>query len=166
MKGKTNLEILKNAILLERQGKAFYESVASSSTSGSVKNIFSIMAGEEEKHIGYLSVQYRSIMKNGYFVTENYYDNPENISKRVLTEEIKKEINAASYEGAAISAAIEMEKKAVDLYSGRAKATKDKHEQKLYETLANWEKTHLDFLAALNEELTEEIWFENSFWPY
>ena len=166
MKEKTEIEILKNAILLERQGQAFYETVAKETKSPAAKKIFSLMAQEEEKHVEYLSEHYRSVMEKGFFMSQISYDNPEDFSKKVLSEEIKKEIDAASYEAAAISAAIEMEKKAIALYSGRASETEAENEKALYTMLTEWEKTHLDYLAELNKELTEEIWYENSFWPF
>jgi len=166
MKGKTEIEILKNAILLERQGKAFYETVAKETKSPAAKKIFALMAQEEEKHVGYLSEHYKNVMEKGFFISQTSYDNPESFSNSVLTGELKKEINAASYEAAAISAAIEMEKKAIALYSGRAEETDEESEKALYSMLTEWEKTHLDFLAELNKELTEEIWYENSFWPF
>ena len=124
------------------------------------------MAQEEEKHVEYLSEHFRNVMEKGFFISQTSYDNPEIFSKNVLSEEIRKEIDAASYEAAAISAAIEMEKKAITLYSGRAEETEEENEKALYKMLTEWEKTHLDFLAELNEELTEEIWYENSFWPF
>jgi rubrerythrin len=166
MKGKTEIEILKNAILLERQGKAFYETVAKETKSPAAKKIFALMAREEEKHVGYLSEHYKNVMEKGFFISQASYDNPETFSNSVLSGEIKNEINAASYEAAAISAAIEMEKKAIALYSGRAAETDGENEKALYTMLTEWEKTHLDFLAQLNKELTEEIWYENSFWPF
>jgi len=166
MEKKTEIEILKNAILLERQGKAFYSTVAKGTESKAVKKVFSLMAEEEEKHIQYLSEQFKNIQEKGLFISDNYYDNPENVAKKVLSQEIKKEINAASYEAAAISAAIEMEKKAVELYSDRNNKSSDENEKALYGMLADWERTHLEFLAEIQKELTEEIWFENSFWPF
>ncbi len=42
MKEKTELEILKNAILLERRARAFYETVAQGTESKAVQWIFSI----------------------------------------------------------------------------------------------------------------------------
>jgi len=36
----------------------------------------------------------------------------------------------------------------------------------VYSWLAQWEKGHLKFLAEINDELVEEIWYESSFWPF
>ena len=51
-------------------------------------------------------------------------------------------------------------------YSQRAEAAVDAEEQALYRWLADWEKTHLDYLAQIDRELTEEIWFDNQFWRF
>src|SRR4030042_1706334 len=103
------IEVLKMALLLERQGMAFYEPVG----------------GETPSQIG-----------------------------------------AASFEAAAISAAIDMENKAVALYSQRAGQAADPAERDLYQWLADWERGHQRFLARINQELLEEIWQDSGFWPF
>ena len=54
------LEILKQAILLERRGKAFYSKVAEQSKNDVIKEFFEMMAREEVTHLKILSDQYRS----------------------------------------------------------------------------------------------------------
>ena len=58
MDQNTTLEILKQGILLEKRGKVFYASAAESSRDPDVKNIFQIMADEENEHIKFLEEQY------------------------------------------------------------------------------------------------------------
>ena len=87
------------------------------------------------------------------------------VTKAVLTEEVRKEISAAGYEAAAISAAMAMEEKAVKFYAESAASTDDPVAKGLYRWLADWEKSHLVFLSELDEELTESIWYDNKFWP-
>jgi rubrerythrin len=84
----------------------------------------------------------------------------------ILTQELKEEMSAADYEAAAISAAISMEKKAIELYADRAVAAQDPNEKALYEWLAKWETQHLNFLAEIDKELTEQIWHDSNFWPF
>ena len=86
--------------------------------------------------------------------------------REILSKEIRQQITAASYEAAAISAAIEMENRAVQIYSDRADASNDGKEKHLYSWLAQWEKGHLKFLAEINDELVEEVWYESNFWPF
>ena len=84
----------------------------------------------------------------------------------ILSEEIKKQINAASFEAAAISAAMDFETRAVKIYSDRADSATDPNEKEMYQMLADWEKGHHYWLHKINEELKEQIWFDNNFWPF
>jgi rubrerythrin len=59
-----------------------------------------------------------------------------------------------------------MEKKAIAVYSERAESATDQSEKELYQWLSNWEKDHLQILAQLDKELMEQIWYDNSFWPF
>ena len=160
-------EILKNAILLEKKGNAFYSKVSEQATGPAVRSFFEMMANEEIKHIQVLSDQYRAYRENEKFSPGNYQeDNADGIASKVLTKELLKEISAADYEAAAITAAMSMEKKAIKLYSNRAAEADDPNEKSLYEWLANWETQHLNFLAEIDKELTEQIWYDNNFWPF
>ena len=90
----------------------------------------------------------------------------EKIAKLVLSEEIKMKISAAGFEAAAISAAIDMEKRAIEIYSSQAGIASDPYEKNLYSWLAEWERSHLKILNELDNELKERIWFDNKFWPF
>ena len=59
-----------------------------------------------------------------------------------------------------------MEKNAIEIYCRRAAEAQDPDEKALYDWLAKWETAHLNFLAKLDRELTEEIWHDNQFWPF
>jgi len=168
MDSKTAIDILKEAILLERRGKVFYSNIAEKTDSPAVKKVFSMMAEEEEEHIKFLSKQFAHYAQNSSFAQNKLpeTDVNEEIALAVFTKEIKKQISAASFEAAAISAAIDFETRAVKVYSDRAEAAKDPNEKEMYKMLADWEKGHHHFLNKLNEELKESIWFDNQFWPF
>jgi len=165
---RTATDILKEAILLERRGKAFYSNVAEKSDSESAKKIFQMMAEEEDEHIKFLSEQFKHYEKTKEFLSPQGYEEPseDEVALKVLTESMKKEINAASFEAAAISAAIDFETRAVKIYSDRAEEAIDPNEKELYRMLAEWEMGHQKMLHELNEELKEDIWNDNSFWPF
>ena len=160
-------EILKNAILLKKKGNAFYSKVGEQASGTAVKSFFEMMAKEELKHIQVLSDQYRAYQQNEKFTSGDYQDtNPDSIASNVLSKELIQEISAADYEAAAITAAMSMEQNAIKLYSDRAAESKDPNEKALYEWLAKWETQHLNFLAEIDKELTEQIWYDNNFWPF
>jgi len=159
------LEIIKGAILLERKGKVFYEATARNTRSDAVREIFQTMAAEEEKHIEILSNHYASLAQLGKLSDLNYDVTPQNISTSVLTKKVRDQVTAASYEAAAITAAMAMEDNAVKFYSKQAKFSTNPLEKELFDWLANWEKTHLQFLSDIDNELKESIWYDNQFWP-
>jgi rubrerythrin len=160
-------EILKNAILLEKRGQAFYSKIAEQASSQAVREFFEMMADEEIRHINILSEQFKAYRQNKKFDPGEYDENyTGSIAPRVLTMDLKNEMSAADYEAAAITAAMSMEKNAIKLYSDRAAAADDPNEKALYQWLANWEKQHLHFLSDIDKELTEQIWYDNSFWPF
>lgn len=162
------IHILKEAILLERRGKAFYSNAAESTKSDAAKKIFTLMAEEEEEHIKYLSTQFAHFAKTEEFLKPEApgRDDAEVVTMKVLTEEFKKQVSAASYEAAAIAAAMDFELRAVKVYADRAIETNDPREKELYQILADWEKGHHEILQNLNDELKEEIWNDNKFWPF
>jgi len=161
------LNILKNAILMEKRGFAFYSNVADQASDAEISNVFRTMAFEESLHIKFLSEQFLSFEQNKEFTCPNLPDSSaEGVANMVLSEEMKNKIAAAGFEAAAISAAIDMENKAIEVYSAQAKDTQDLNERMLFNWLANWEKGHLKILNDLDNELKERIWFDNQFWPF
>ena len=160
-------EILKNAILLEKRGQAFYSKVAAQASGAAVKNFFTLMAEEEVGHVKLLSEQFKSYSTHKKFKPAAYQDQGEfKTASEILTKDLKKQISAADFEAAAVAAAMSMEKNAIEIYSRRAAEAQDPDEKALYDWLAKWETAHLDFLAKLDRELTEEIWHDNRFWPF
>ena len=163
----TPLDILKEALLLERRGQAFYLQVAKVASGLAVKAFFETMAEEEARHIDMLEEQFRAYTQNGAFTAPPIEgDDPGPLADTVLTAELKNMIAGAGYEAAAISAAILMEEKAVALYSRRAAESREDAEQRLYKWLAEWEQGHLRFLIELDKDIRQDIWSDNNFWPF
>jgi rubrerythrin len=161
------VEILKRALLLEKRGMAFYRQVAAQASHPAVRQFFEIMAEEEVRHVEILSAQFRAYQQSGRFTPVAAVDETgEAAVARVITPALIAAMQAADYEGAAISAAVGMEKNAVALYAERARQTSDPEEKTLYDWLSRWEQTHLTFLADLDRELTEKIWSDQNFWPF
>ena len=160
-----SLDIIKKAILLEHRGKALYDSVVHSSTVDEIKELFEILASEEEKHIEILNSQFNRAA-NGQDFEELELKRAEQDTDKILTKEIINAISGAGYEAAVIAAALEFEKNAVEFYSQRAESAKLENEKKLYNWLSDWEKGHMAMLADLDKNLREQIWYDNSFWPF
>ncbi|MEJ2111809.1 MAG: ferritin family protein, partial [Acidobacteriota bacterium] len=161
---KSAEDILKTAILLERRGKAFYSKASDESQSDAVRDIFRMMAEEEDEHIKFLSEQFAEYQRSGRFLKNEagaHADKGE--ATEILSERVKNEISAASFEAAAISAAIDFENRAIEVYQGRADEASDLNEKGMYQMLADWERTHHKLLFRLNEDLKEQVWNDNNF---
>ena len=168
MDTKTTTDILKEAILLEHRGRAFYSNIAAQTQSEAVKRIFTMIADEEQEHIRFLSDQYRHYQKHSFFmnVALPAGDTADDVARSVLSEEMKSQISAAGFEAAAISAAMDFEAKAVELYSSRAVSAEDQNEKALYQMLADWERGHHQWLMRIDKDLREQVWYDNNFWPF
>lgn len=166
MSESNTLNILKSAILLETRGKAFYKNAAAGASVPVIKDFFGMMAAEELSHVKILSEQYKYYKTNKKFSPQPVDQYSTEIADKVMTDKIKKNISAAGYESAAITAAMGMEERAIKLYSQQAEQATDPEEKALFQWLAEWETQHLELLAKLDREVTEAIWHDNDFWPF
>lgn len=167
MDSEKAVDILKQALLIEKKGKAFYRQVASTARHPEVKQFFETMAAEEVRHIEILSEQYKAYHENRQFASMDYStDAAGSAVDKVLTRDLVEAMQAADFEAAAVTAAVAMEKNAIKLYGARAAEATDPEEKALYEWLTQWEQSHLSFLADLESELTQKVWFDQNFWPF
>lgn len=149
-------QILKKAIILEKQGQAFYRSVSESTAIVSLKNLFDRMAEEEKSHENNLRAQLDCLINKGEFNTDKVKNDPEEFAEIVFSDEIIKSIKGADYEASAISAAMGLEIRSSEFYSEQAEATDDATKKELFSSLANWERSHLKVLSDLNRKLLEQ----------
>lgn len=166
MEKSNALNILKNAFLMERQGKSLYDTAREKAKDPDVKSFFDHLAKDEQAHMDILEKQFKALLKSGKFAAGLYETaGAAEPAPAILDQPLKDKINAAGFEATAITAAVAFEEKAVALYSQRAEAAVDEEEKKLYHWLSAWETGHLKKLVSLQEELTERVWNDNSFWP-
>ena len=164
MPERSKIDILKGALLLEHKGRALYFSVAETTKIQPVKDLFETLVKEEDKHIAFLSGQYRLLAGGGGF---DLNDLPESsqAADHAFAGNIADKISGAGYEAAVISAALEFEKNAVKYYSDQASSAPDEAEKRLYTWLSKWEVSHLQMLSEIDRELRDRIWADNRFWP-
>jgi rubrerythrin len=159
------LDIIKQAILLEHRGKALYESVAEKTEVAPVQELFEMLVEEEEKHIDILNKQF-TLVANGKDLKTGELDKVQDITaKTVLSQGVVNGISAAGYEAAVIAAALEFEKNAVKYYGDQEAAANSPEEKKLFNWLVKWETEHMTMLAKIDDDLKEQVWYDNSFWP-
>lgn len=157
-------DILKGALLLEKRGKVLYEASARGAESGAVRDVFLTLAQEEGRHIEILSKAFAGLMQTGK-LDAPATERPTDVAGRVLTNAVKAEISAASYEAAALYAAMALEERAVAFYADAERKSSGEAKE-LYGWLARWERTHLDLLTSLDQDLRQRVWNDQHFWPF
>ncbi len=160
MDKKRVVEILQEAIILERQSKHFYEHEAYEAEHESVRKIFKIIAEEEKKHEHTLLDEYKHFIEEGNLHHLDSLKEHSELFSHVVSEDIKEEIKSASHESAALSAALGIERNAYELYSQRSKVSDYQLEKELYEKLAVWEQDHIKFLTELNRKIIQSAFFD------
>ena len=160
------LDIIKGAILLEHRGKALYDSVAQKTDVEAVKELFDMLVSEEEKHITILEKQYTRVSKGEGFDSAGLEAIKGTTADAVLSEKIVKGVSGAGYEAAVIAAALEFEKNAVKYYSEHEASAGSPEEKKFFDWLVKWETDHMTMLAQIDNQIKEDIWYDNSFWPH
>ncbi len=167
MEKSNAMTILKHAFLMERKGKSLYETAMNHASDDGVKAFFAELARDEQEHMDILEKQFKALMSDGKFMAGGFENDGQAVSAPdILDQGIKDNITAAGFEATAITAAISFEEKAVKMYAERAKESDDPEEKKLYHWLSIWEKTHLKKLLAIESSLMEDVWNDNSFWPF
>jgi rubrerythrin len=159
------LDHLKGGILLERRGRAFYDRVAAGTESSAVAALFTLLSEEEGRHQAWLERMFVELSTEGAATGFTLGAEQPAVADAVLIESVCNQIRAASFEAAAVSAAMALEQRAVDYYSGCAKASADAESRKLCTLLSDWEQTHLELLARIDREIQQSIWLDNRFWP-
>jgi len=157
-------DILKGALLLERRGQALYEAAARGTGNEAVRELFQTLAEEEGRHIEVLAKAFASLVRSGR-IAHGVPSGVPDATGAVLSEGLKREISAASYEAAALYAAMALEERAVAFYSEAARKSSGDAAD-LYGWLARWERTHLDLLTSLDEDLRQKVWYDQKFWPF
>lgn len=160
---KDRENVLKEAYYLELKGKALYKDAVREGMSAELRELFEFFAGEEEAHASMLKEQLKAL-KSG----ETLKPGSPSASAGGFPLPMKvvaKAVNAAGFEGALVSAALDFETRAHDFYSNQARNEADTDLKALYSWLADWERQHMALFAELDREIREKVWYDNSFWP-
>ena len=151
------LKSIKQALNDEAVGEAIYKKAARDVDEISVKQFFQKMASEEKQHIEYLKRMYRYIDKdsNIYDLIQDirYNFNPtEEIFTKDFLDDIKKKDSLLQ----ALNKSAKLEESAVKFYENCEKIAKDEQAKSFFKSMAVWEKSHLDQILDIFENLDDD----------
>lgn len=158
------LEILKHAIMIEKEGYEFYKMAAEKATEEEVKEAFMFLAEEEKAHQEWLMSLYQDIKdKKNISLDIANLQAPEH-SKHIFNwKNVSPETGSLAVSVFGIG--VNMEKNAIDYYYKAAKETESPEIKALFEKLIVWESEHLDQFQKNYDLLKEEWWESQRFSP-
>jgi len=148
---ETRLEVLKQALKMEEDGKAYYEKARNRTKNEMGKKIFDSLIRAEESHIKKIKQLHASLEEKGAWPGQVPYGDDVQITKNIFTEAmdgIEESVGGTADDLEALRLAGEMEKKGQKFYESRAEATTDAFEKKFYHLLAYEEGAH--FISILD----------------
>lgn len=150
-------EIVELGVVIEKNGKDFYETVSSGSKNEAVKKLFKYLAGEEEKHI--ITFEKILVATEKYEPVESYTGEYLSYMRALAAEcvftkknngrETAKKIKS---DKEAVELGIGFEKDSIVFYEGMKKVVPE-YDHKIVNALIAQEQSHLTQLTQLKEKL-------------
>lgn len=138
-------EILNMAVVIEDEGRQFYEKHARDTDNEAAKGLYDYLAKEEAKHGAYI----REYMTGGNIPTIK----PGDITfKPSFTQEF---MGNSLDELGVLLGALRLERKNEYFYAKLASTVKDKAQQEMFDILASFERGHYELIDYIIENTTE-----------
>ncbi len=151
------LEILRDAMELEREGARYYTKAAKHTKLDSSRKVFKKLAVDEMSHLDKLEQVFDEFCENNEWMVEADVALP--VSKELDTSDVFEEDKIAGEfdETQAVELAISAEKNSINLYRTALKECKPEHAAgcKLFKWLVEFEKTHVEELKKLKAEISK-----------
>ncbi|MFZ7104833.1 MAG: ferritin family protein [Peptococcaceae bacterium] len=162
-KNVKEIELIKTALLNEKEGEIFYKMAAGQAENESVQEALLFLAEEEVKHGEWLRNVYRKLINEKQFSLEAMVEAEER-SPEIFTAATQHP-ETGSLAVSVFGIGIKMEKASIDYYQNAAATTEIKELQGFYRRLVDWEKGHLKMLEKIYDQLKEEWWDKQGFSP-
>ncbi|RJQ37326.1 MAG: hypothetical protein C4555_06675 [Dehalococcoidia bacterium] len=166
---ETLLAALKYAEQMEIDGKAFYLKMSQASINRRGRELFKMLADEEDVHREDFRKIYHSV-SNGQDIPKHDFDPEDEHKMRTLfsqaIEELEQDIKAPAGEVEAIDTAIQMEQGGIDFYREQAARAKFTNVRRFYSDLAHEEDRHKATLEDYRRYVVDpEGWLVNKTRP-
>jgi rubrerythrin len=149
------LQALRQAIRLEQDGYKFYTEVAERMSDTRGKEMFLSLADDEKLHLRIVQDQYEALKGGQEWVSfrEVVEFEPVDLDKSLFPPE-KEAVSSEASDTDALLFALQIENESYELYKKAASETGDPAGKKMYQFLADQERTHFDILMLNYEHLT------------
>ncbi len=148
-------EAVKKAALIEENGYKFYSIMTDRTEDPDTKAVFASLAADELKHKSVIENKFFEAAGLGEQITDeelaledylNKEDAGDIFTKRIDVEEL---IKILDHPRKALIVAFDTERYSVNLFEGLAKGAKTEEGRKMYQSIAEEEKAHVELIEAL-----------------
>lgn len=171
-----DLDAIRQAILNEDEGAAFYSMAAEKTNDETLKEAYNHLKDEEIQHGKWLRSMYERLVTKE--ATSNLeWGTPGEImfNKEVemrktgktpgLFAKADKKFEVSITDMSVFAAGALMEQASIDFYTKASAETKSEDAKKLYDVLVGWENVHLNELNAIHDDLMK-IWLDKYEFTY
>lgn len=162
------LQGIKDAMMAERTGITFYTNAAVTTTDPKGKEVFQLLAQEEEQHFQYLQKTYGQLLAGGDI---DFKLPPADTSvlrgnAPIFSDALKNRLNQAHFEMSALSVGLQLEQNAIKHYQSLADAADQPNIKEFFLQLVQWEKNHAEGFINQMNSLKEDYWSQANFAPF
>ena len=152
---------LMDVYMMEKGIQQFYSEVSVKAQNDVTKTAFGELAKWEEGHTRYVQYLYQGLMEDWDIVSFEEFSKqarPEIAEGGMPLKELEGKIDAFTYldDAGAITFALTVEAKEFALYKKLASQTTDTNMKVLFETLAEWEQRHMEYLKNLKGKIAKQ----------
>jgi rubrerythrin len=157
------IEIIKESIKLELQGQSFFEHVADATHNELGKKMFMKLASDEAQHLKVFSDIFTKMAGADW---KKYVGDQQPKGRAPMIEALAAKVASGGKEGRAseleaISVAMDLERNAIEFFSGAAQKTSDSKARDIFNKIADEERLHYDLLQAQYDYLSNSgYWFD------
>jgi rubrerythrin len=159
---------LRTALQTELNGIQFYRMAAERTSDLKGKEVFTLLANDEEIHFREIQQWYTSILSTNTLTPSITLTEARTIFKGdspIFSDEIKGRIKERHFEMSALSIGALLESDSIDFYRRMKEETDDPQAKQLFENLQKWEQQHLEAITKQMEVLKEDYWAQQHFVP-
>ncbi|MBC8358558.1 MAG: ferritin family protein [Candidatus Aminicenantes bacterium] len=156
-------DAIKGAILLEINGRKFFNHAADVTKHESGKKMFRFLAQEEVKHLKTFSDLFSQIL--GEKDWKKYISSHELEGEAPLVEKLKERMRREEGKGEteALSIGMQLEMDAISFFQKAAEETDDPVTEKIFREIAEEEKFHYDLLQSQHDSVTKSgFWLDSA----
>ncbi len=157
-------KVLIDAMEIELNGIELYKTASQKTDDRQAQQVFDFLSKEEIKHFKVLKSNYDALERGEYVEIKLGGENP--LNKSIFSDEFKRNLLGKSYEFSAISTGLLLEKNSLEFYREHKEKAEDLKIKDLFAELEKWETAHYKMLLNEYNDLKEQYWEVNNFFPF